>query len=62
SKKVVNIDIPKSEDEDLSFNKSKVELIAKALEKHNGNRRLAAKEVGVSERTLYRQLKKYNLI
>jgi transcriptional regulator with PAS, ATPase and Fis domain len=32
------------------------ELIRKALEKHGGNRKLAAEELGMSERTLYRKL------
>ena len=33
----------------------------KALEKHGGNRKLAAEEVGISERTLYRWLEKYKI-
>ena len=33
------------------------ELIKRCLEKHNGNRKLAAKELGISERTLYRKIK-----
>ena len=38
-----------------------MELIAKALERHDGNRKLAAQELGMSERTLYRKISKYNL-
>jgi transcriptional regulator with PAS, ATPase and Fis domain len=38
-----------------------MEIIKKALEKHNGKRKLAAKELGISERTLYRKIKQYNL-
>lgn len=55
--KVVDIQAP----QDLSLRKSNVEIIAKALEKHNGNRKLAAEEVGISERTLYRWIEKYHL-
>lgn len=42
---------------DLSLKKSNDELILKALEKHQGNRKLAAAELGISERTLYRRIK-----
>lgn len=55
--KVVDIQAP----QDLSLRKSNVEIITKALEKHNGNRKLAAEEVGISERTLYRWIEKYHL-
>ena len=47
--------------QDLSLRKSNLEIIEKALEKHGGNRKLAAREVGISERTLYRWIEKYNL-
>ena len=43
---------------DLSLQKVSEDLINKALEKHNGNRKLAADELGISERTLYRRLSK----
>jgi transcriptional regulator of acetoin/glycerol metabolism len=33
----------------------------KALEKHNGKRKLAARELGISERTLYRKIKQHGL-
>ena len=36
-------------------------LIKKSLEKHNGKRKLAAKELGISERTLYRKIKEFRL-
>lgn len=42
---------------DLSLQKVSEDLIRKALEKHHGNRKLAASELGISERTLYRRLK-----
>ena len=37
------------------------ELIKKALEKNHGKRKLAAKDLGISERTLYRKLKEYDI-
>ena len=36
-------------------------LIVKALEKYNGKRKYAAKELGISERTLYRKIKEFDL-
>ncbi len=43
--------------EDLSLHKAGEDLIRRALEKYHGNRKLAAAELGISERTLYRKLK-----
>ena len=43
-------------DADLSLRHTEDELIRRALEKHHGNRKLAAAELGMSERTLYRKL------
>ncbi len=45
----------------LSLTESEFNLIKKALERHNGKRKAAAQELGISERTLYRKLKEYNL-
>lgn len=45
------------EDVDLSVHKAEEDLIRRALDKYNGNRKLAASELGISERTLYRKLK-----
>ena len=50
--------VPSSEAADLSLQKVSEDLIQKALEKHGGNRKLAAAELGISERTLYRRLAK----
>lgn len=47
---------PAEEIEDLSIRKLSDDLIRKALEKHGGNRKKAAEELGISERTLYRKL------
>lgn len=48
-------------DQTLSIPSMNAELIRKSLEKHNGRRREAAAELGISERTLYRKIKELNL-
>lgn len=48
-------------EESLSLVDKEIELIKKALEKNRGKRKRAAKELGISERTLYRKIKEYNL-
>jgi len=48
-------------EESLSLADKEVELIKKALEKHSGKRKYAANELGISERTLYRKIKEFNL-
>jgi len=48
-------------DENLSLEKTEIEMIRRALEKHNGKRKSAAQELGISERTLYRKIKEYNI-
>ncbi len=48
-------------EESLSLEDREKELIKKALEKHRGKRKYAASELGISERTLYRKIKEYNL-
>jgi len=47
--------------ENLSLVDKEIELIKKALDKSGGKRKVAAKELGISERTLYRKIKQYNL-
>jgi transcriptional regulator with PAS, ATPase and Fis domain len=49
------------EEETLSLHDKEIELIKKSLERHNGKRKLAANELGISERTLYRKIKQYDL-
>ena len=49
------------EEENLSLQEKELELIKKSLEKYNGKRKDAADELGISERTLYRKIKQYNL-
>lgn len=48
-------------EESLSLQDKENEMIKKALEKHRGKRKNAAKELGISERTLYRKIKEYNI-
>ncbi len=48
-------------EESLSLTDREKELIKKALDKNNGKRKLAAAELGISERTLYRKIKEYGL-
>lgn len=52
---------PEEIEESLSLEEREMEFIIKALERHNGKRKDAAKELGISERTLYRKIKEYNL-
>jgi transcriptional regulator with PAS, ATPase and Fis domain len=48
-------------EESLSLEDREKELIYKALEKHRGKRKYAAQDLGISERTLYRKIKEYDL-
>ena len=50
-----------SEPETLNLNDLGRQMLAKALERNNGNRKKAAQELGISDRTLYRRLKQYGL-
>ncbi len=61
---IANEPIQESEviEESLSIQDKEIDLIKKALARHNGKRKNAAKELGISERTLYRKIKEYNLM
>ncbi|MFZ4544787.1 MAG: sigma-54 interaction domain-containing protein [Saprospiraceae bacterium] len=48
-------------DENLNMNHIEKDAIVKALKKHNGRRREAADDLGMSERTLYRKIKQYDI-
>lgn len=48
-------------EETLSLDEVEKEMIKKALQKHNGKRKSAAKDLNISERTLYRKIKEYDL-
>jgi transcriptional regulator with PAS, ATPase and Fis domain len=49
-------------EEPLSLPDAERDMIIRALKKHDDNRRCAADELGISQRTLYRRLKEYGLI
>jgi len=50
-----------TEEDSLSIEKKEKELIIKALQKNNNKRKYAARDLGISERTLYRKIKQYDL-
>ena len=54
-------DIVIEEEESLSIAETEKKLIKKALEKHRGKRKYAAEDLGISERTLYRKIKEYEI-
>lgn len=58
---VEDIEIEEHRPESLSLQNNEKDLIIKALEKHKGRRNKAADELGISQRTLYRKIKQYNL-
>ncbi len=49
------------EEETLSLQEKEIELIKKSLDRNRGKRKAAAAELGISERTLYRKIKQYDL-
>ena len=57
----IPIQYPEEVEETLSLEKQEKETIIKALEKHRGRRKYAAAELGISERTLYRKIKEYEI-
>ncbi|MCU0357418.1 MAG: sigma-54-dependent Fis family transcriptional regulator, partial [Cyclobacteriaceae bacterium] len=50
-----------TEEDSLSIEKKEKELIIRALHKNNNKRKYAARDLGISERTLYRKIKQYDL-
>jgi DNA-binding NtrC family response regulator len=58
---VEDIEIEETKPDSLSLQNNERELIVKALDKHKGRRNKAADELGISQRTLYRKIKQYNL-
>lgn len=58
---VVDIVHETEEDDSLSLEKKEKEMILKALRKNNNKRRYAAQDLGISERTLYRKIKQYEI-
>ena len=49
------------EEETLRLEQKEIEMIKKSLEKNKGKRKAAADELGISERTLYRKIKQFDL-
>ncbi|WP_304343747.1 sigma-54-dependent Fis family transcriptional regulator [Chryseobacterium koreense] len=58
---VEEVEVEETKPDSLSLQNNERELIVKALEKHRGRRNKAADELGISQRTLYRKIKQYNL-
>ncbi|MFN3020087.1 sigma-54 interaction domain-containing protein [Chryseobacterium sp. TY3] len=58
---IMDIEVEEARSESLSLQNNEKDLIIKALEKHRGRRNKAADELGISQRTLYRKIKQYNL-
>ena len=58
---IVSYDDAETIEETLSLQEKELEMIKQALERNKGKRKLAAKELGISERTLYRKINQYNL-
>ena len=52
---------PEEVEESLSLEKKEIDFIRRALTKHEGKRKDAANELGISERTLYRKIKEYDI-
>ena len=50
-----------AEPETLNLNEMGRQMLEKALERNNGNRKKAAQELGISDRTLYRRIKQFGL-
>lgn len=59
--KINTYDDAETIEETISLQEKEFEMIKKALERNKGKRKLAAKELGISERTLYRKINQYNL-
>ncbi len=58
---IEDIEVEEAKPESLSLQNNERELIVKALEMHNGRRNKAAEALGISQRTLYRKIKQYDL-
>ncbi|MFN4972074.1 MAG: sigma-54 interaction domain-containing protein [Bacteroidota bacterium] len=58
---IIEIPVATPVQESLSIEEKEIELIKKALQKYNGRRKKAAAELGISERTLYRKIKQYDM-
>lgn len=59
--RAINPGVGEEVEESMSLDEKEKQHIKVVLEKHKGNRRAASKELGISERTMYRKIKDYNL-
>ena len=59
--KLDDFDDAETVEETISLQEKEFEMIKQALERNKGKRKMAAKELGISERTLYRKIKQYDL-
>jgi transcriptional regulator with PAS, ATPase and Fis domain len=59
--RIQDINAEEDQEESLSIEKKEIELIKRALEKNNNKRKYAAQDLGISERTLYRKIKQYDI-
>tara|TARA_Y100000385_G_scaffold46753_1_gene43412 strand:+ start:43781 stop:45001 length:1221 start_codon:yes stop_codon:yes gene_type:complete len=61
SHETLDVEPSAASDPNLSLQDLEIEMIKKAIERHRGRRKEAAEELGISERTLYRKIKQYDL-
>ena len=61
SEKQIAQEVTEMDENSLSLQDAEKDMIVKALERHKGKRKLAAQDLEISERTLYRKIKEYNL-
>lgn len=61
NQEITSFDDAETIEETISLQEKEFEMIKQALERNKGKRKLAAKELGISERTLYRKINQYNL-
>ena len=62
SHETLDVEPSEASNSNLSLQDLEIEMIKKAIERHRGRRKEAAEELGISERTLYRKIKEYNLV
>ena len=58
---IIDYDDAETIEDTISLQEKEFEMIKRSLERNKGKRKLAAKELGISERTLYRKIKQYDL-
>ena len=61
SQETLDLEPSEASNSNLSLQDLEIEMIKRAIERHRGRRKEAAEELGISERTLYRKIKQYDL-